>query len=202
MHALHAGQHGGDHRAGEFVHEPAEERVFLGRPADDRDRPDRPLAVPDVIDPHHGKLVPPGVVAEMVAERPLRLRRARMHRALDHEVGVGVDRRAGRGRRIIGMRWPARTPANVSSERPSGSGITADTAMAGEPPTKIATLQRLAAGQRRRMVHADAAVELVVEAHLAVGLVGVARELHAIHAEVRVLRAGPVGVLRCRRPAA
>ena len=38
------------------------------------------------------------------------------------------------------MRWPAKAPANVSSERPSGSGIIAETAMAGVPPTKMATL--------------------------------------------------------------
>ena len=44
-------------------------------------------------------------------------------------------------RRIIGMRWPAKAPANVSSERPSGNGIIAETAMEGVPPMKIATLR-------------------------------------------------------------
>ena len=45
------------------------------------------------------------------------------------------------------------------------------------------------------MVHADAAVELVVEAGLEVGFVVVAPELHAVHAQVRPLRAGVVRVL-------
>ena len=92
MDARHAGQDRGDHGAGELVDEPAKERVFLRRPADYGDRPDRPLAVPDVINAEQRKLMPPGVVAEVVAERSLRLGGSGVHRALDHEVGVGVDR--------------------------------------------------------------------------------------------------------------
>ena len=92
MHARHAGKNGGDHGAGEFVHEPAEERVFLRGAADDRHRPDRPVTMPDMLDPHHGKVVPPRVVAQMVAERSLRLGGSGRDRALDHEVGVGIDR--------------------------------------------------------------------------------------------------------------
>ena len=94
MDARNAGQNRGDHGAGEFVDEPAEERVFLRRPADHGDGPDRPLAVPDVIHAEQRKLVPPGVVAEVVAERPLGLGGSGVHRAFDHKVGVGVDRRS------------------------------------------------------------------------------------------------------------
>ena len=55
--------------------------------------------------------------------------------------------------------------------------------------------QRLAAPDRRRVVDADAAMNLVVQADLAIELVLVAGKLHAIHAEVRCAPAGPVGIL-------
>ena len=55
--------------------------------------------------------------------------------------------------------------------------------------------ERHAARDRRGVVHADAAVDLVVQADLAVRLVLVAGELHAVHAQVGVPPAGPVGVL-------
>ena len=45
------------------------------------------------------------------------------------------------------------------------------------------------------MVHADAAVDLIVEPDLAVRLVLVARELDPVHPQVRSRRARPVGVL-------
>ena len=46
--------------------------------------------------------------------------------------------------------------------------------------------ERFVAFERRGMMQADAAVQLIVEADLAVSLVVVARELHAVHAEVRL----------------
>ena len=55
--------------------------------------------------------------------------------------------------------------------------------------------QRLAATDRRGVVHADAAVDLVVQPDLAVRLVLVARELNPVHPQVRPRQAGPVGVL-------
>ncbi len=42
-----------NHRAGELVNELAEDRVFLRRPADDGERPDRVVAVIDVLDAQH-----------------------------------------------------------------------------------------------------------------------------------------------------
>ena len=49
--------------------------------------------------------------------------------------------------------------------------------------------ERLAGGERRRVVDADRAVDLVVQADLAVRLVLVAGKLHAVHAEVRAPQA-------------
>ena len=54
---------------------------------------------------------------------------------------------------------------------PSGNGITAARVRAGGPPTKMFTRNGLAARERGRVVHADAAVDLVVQADLAIRFV-------------------------------
>ena len=38
-------------------------------------------------------------------------------------------------------RWPANAPPKVSSDKPSGNGITAASVWAGEPPIKIETFK-------------------------------------------------------------
>jgi hypothetical protein len=68
--------------------------------------------------------------------------------------------------------------------------MTAASVCAGGPPTKMLTLSGCPR-VRLRLVHADAAVDLVVQPDLAVRLVLVAAELDAVHAEVRVHHAGP-----------
>ena len=72
--------------------------------------------------------------------------------------------------------------------------MTAATVRAGGPPTQTFTRS----GSPRRdgggMVHADAAVNLVVEPDFAIRHVLLAGELHAVHAQVRLSQAGPVGV--------
>ena len=70
VHADNARQHGGNHRPGQLVDELAEDRVFLRRPADDRERPDRAVAVIDVLDAQHREIVLQTVVAQVIAERP------------------------------------------------------------------------------------------------------------------------------------
>ena len=50
--------------------------------------------------------------------------------------------------------------------------------------------QRLAAPDRRRVMHADAAMNLVVQPDLAVRPILAAGKLHAIHAEVRPPKPG------------
>ena len=189
MHARNPRQHRRDHGAGQLVDEPAEERVFLGWPAHHRDRPDRPLAVPHVADPQHGEVVPAGIVAEVVAEGPFRLHGGRRHAALDHEVGVGVD-----GRSALAGDHRDPMPREHAGEREFGESLRQrhhrrDGQRRG-PPHEDRHLQRLAPRERLGVVHADAAVELVVQPRLAVGLVVVACELHPVHAKIRMLRAG------------
>ena len=148
------------------------------------------LAMIDMLDVQHRKLVRQAVVAQMIAERPFQLLRCiRLDTADDAEIGIGIDRQiAGRGR-SCGMRWPASAPANVSSLIPSGSGITAASVIAGWPPTKMFTRKRLAGTHRRRVMHADAAMNLIVQADLAVGHIAAAGKLHAVHAQVRMRQA-------------
>src|SRR5262249_12977917 len=54
--------------------------------------------------------------------------------------------------------------------------------------------ERHSPAQGGGVVDADAAMDLVVQADFAVGLIGVAGELDTIHAQVGVPPAGPVGV--------
>ena len=67
--------------------------VLLRRPADHRERPDRVLAVVDLLDAQHREVVRQAVVAEVIAERALRAcARVGIDRADQAEVGVGVHR--------------------------------------------------------------------------------------------------------------
>ena len=50
--------------------------------------------------------------------------------------------------------------------------------------------KRLAGANRRRVMHADRAMDLIVQADFAIRLVLAAGKLHAVHAEVRVPPAG------------
>ena len=189
-----AGEHRRDDRPGQLVDDCAERRVFLRRPADDGERPDRAVAVIDALDVQHREVVRQAVVAEVIAERPFGQLRVGIDRAGDAEVGVGGDRQAVRAGATSRTRRPPSAPANASSGSPSGSGITAASVMRRRAADEDVHAQRLAAPDGRRVMDADAAVDLVVQPDLAVGLVLVARELHAVHAEVRLPPAGPVGV--------
>ena len=85
----------------------------------------------------------------MVAERPFGQDFLRVDGAAEAKVGLGVNRQLT-AREIIGIRWPASAPANVSSLSPSGRGITAASIMAGVPPTNTFTRN----GSPRRMAAA------------------------------------------------
>ena len=81
-----------DDRPGQLVDELAEDRVFLRRPADDGERPDRVGAMIDVLDVQHREIVRQAVVAQMIAERSLGQLPLGIDRAGDAKVGLGVDR--------------------------------------------------------------------------------------------------------------
>ena len=130
--AMHAGQHGGNHRAGELVDQLAEHRVFLRRPADDGERPDRVAAAVHCFDLQHREGVREAVVAEVIAERAFGEQAIGVDRADDAEVAVGVDRQArrrggscGRGGGRARRRSPARSSLRAAASRrrpPSPAG--------------------------------------------------------------------------------
>ncbi len=65
----------------------------------------------------------------------------------------------------------------------------------GRPADEDVHAQRLLQFQRGRMMHADAAMDLVVHARLAFRRVAIAAKLHAVHAQVRAQhRAGVVRI--------
>ena len=184
VHRMHAWKHGGDERARELVNELAEHRVLLRRAPHDRERPDRALTMMHRIHPEHGELVRPRVVAEVITERTFQLRLRRTDRAHDAEVRVRVDVEPR------ALRHPDAASVQRARERDLRQPLwqrhhrrdrhrrrTADEHAHGEAFT---------ARDRGGVMHAEAAMNLVVQAHLAVLDVVVAGELDAVHAEVGV----------------
>ena len=91
---LHARDRPRNRRAGDLVDQLGEHRVFLRRAADHGKRPDGIVAVIDVLDPQHRKIVRQTVIAQVVAERSLGQLPVGFEIAGDAEIGLGVDRQA------------------------------------------------------------------------------------------------------------
>ncbi len=118
-----------------------------------------------------------------------------MDLALDDEVSVGVHRQLAR---------PPHQPHAPARQRPGERQL-------GQPlgqrhhrrqvhrrrtAHEHVHRQRLSLANRRRVVDADAPVDLVVQANLGVGRVLVARQLDPVHAQVGRHGSGPLGILR------
>ena len=128
------------------------------------------------------------VVAQVVAERTFGQQLVGDHGAADAEIGVGVDRQAAGSAKHADAAAAERAGeaqlAHSFGQRHHGREHhrrrTAD---------EDVHAKRFAGRERRGVMHADRAVNLVVEADLAVWLVAVAGELHAVHAEIRTPQA-------------
>ena len=193
VNGINAGDDAGDDRAGQLVDEGAEAGVFLRRPAHGCERPDGAVAMIDAFDVQHREVMFEAVIAEVVAEWSFGLAASRVDRALDDEIGFG-----GHGQSAVGGDEcdPAAAQGTGEGELGKALGQGHD---GGDRQGRGATdadvdAQRLAARDGGGMVHADAAVNLVVEPGFAIRHVLIAGELHAVHAQVRLSRAGPVGV--------
>ena len=112
----------------------------------------------------------------------------------DDEIGLG-----GHGQAAVGRDHRDATAAERAGERQLGQALgqrhDRGDGHRGRAADEDVDPQRLAAADRRGMVHADPAVDLVVQPDLAVRLVLVAGELDAVHPQVGRRQAGPVGVL-------
>src|SRR5438105_2759444 len=85
------GHDGGNHRTRDVVNDLAKAGVLLRGPADDGERPDGTGPVKDGLHVQHGEVMLEAVIAEMVAERPLRKLAQGIDGADNAEVGVGED---------------------------------------------------------------------------------------------------------------
>ena len=194
VHGVDAGNHLRNDRAGQLVDQLAEHRILLRRPAHHGERPDRAVAVIDVLDAKHGEIVRQAVVAQMVAERafgqllvrdrPCPQCRSRPRHRSAASAGCGSRRLASRADHrdaMAGQRTGKRQLGHAFRQRHHGGQHhrrrSADEDVHAE---------RFALAQGRRVVDADRAVHLVVQADFPVGLVAAAGQLNAVHAEVRL----------------
>src|SRR5262249_9087772 len=70
MDRMYSGNHRGDDRAGKFMDDLAKVRVFLRRPANDSERPNRAISMRNVFDVKHGGRIDQTVVSQMISEGP------------------------------------------------------------------------------------------------------------------------------------
>ena len=142
----------------------------------------------DPLDDHHGEIVGQAVVTEVIAERPLGQLAAGVDVAADAEVGLGVDGQllahGDHGHAAAAQRAGEGQFAQAFGQRHHGGH-----GHGRRPADEHVHPQRLLQFQGRGMVHADAAMDLVMQPDLAIRLVPVAAELHAIHAQVRTQQA-------------
>ena len=121
--------------------------------------------------------------------------------AADAEIGVGVDRQAVRAAEhadaAAAERAGERQLAHPFGQRHHGGEH-----HRGRAADEDVHAKRLAGANRGRVMHADRAVNLIVQADFAIGLVLAAGKLHAVHAQVRVPPAGLRRRPRCRPAAA
>ena len=149
----------------------------------------------DALDAEHREVVRQAVIAEVVAERPFGLADVGVDGADDHEIGLGGHRQARRRAATIRTRRPAQGPGEAQLGQALGQRHHGGDRQGRRAADEDVDPQRLAPPDRRRVVDADPAMDLVVQADLAVRLVLVPRELDPVHPQVRLRQAGAVGVL-------
>ena len=146
----------------------AEGGVLLRRPADDRERPDRARAVIDCSTCSTGKIVRQRVVAQVIAERPFGQLPLGIDVAGDAEIGLGHDRQVRRGGEIMAHAPPAQRAGEGHLRHPFGQRHHGGHGHRRRPADEDVDPQRLASRDRRGMMDADAAMDLVVQPDLAV----------------------------------
>ena len=164
------------------MNEFAEGGVFLRRPADNGEGPDRALAVIDGIDVQHGKFVRQAVISQVVAERAFGQGLAWIDGARNAKVGFG-----GYGEAVF--LYISEAAAGQPSRKSDfgqafGKGHNRGERMGGRPADKNTDPKGLALCDGICMVDADVPPDLVMQTDLSVGFVLVARELDAVHPQV------------------
>ena len=190
MDRLHSCDDGRNDRSRDFVNDLAERCVLLRGTADDRKRPDRVTAVIHMLDLQHGKWMPQTVIAQVIAKRAFRFGPTGIDGSRDAEVRIRVNRQ----RALIDAPRSARDdhPHRSASEcrgeqqfrQPLGQRHHGRQCHGGGATDEDVDSQLLAASNRRRVMHADAAMDLVVQTDLAIGDIVVAAQLDSVHSEV------------------
>ena len=179
----HAGNHSRNYRAGQLVDELAEHRVFLRRATHHGERPDGVGAMIDALHQHHGKLVRQAVVAQVIAEGAFGQLPCGIEMPDNAEIGLGVD-----GQLIIAADHRHAAPAQHAGEGQLagafGQRHDGGQGHGRRPAHEDIHPQSLLATDSGGMMGGDAALELIVQPHLAVADVLAAGKLHAVHAQV------------------
>ena len=135
------------------------------------------------------------VVTEVIAEGSLGQLPAGIDVAADAEIGLGVD----------GQLFACADHRHAAAAQRTGEGQFAQPlgqrhhgghGHGRRPADEDVHPQRLLEFHGRGVMHADAAMDLVMQSDLAIGLILVAAELHAIHAQVRTQQARVAGIFR------
>ena len=96
MNGPHSGDDGRHGRTGDLVNETAERRVFLRRPPNHSERPNRSVTMIDSIHIENRKIVREAVVPQVISEGTLRQQPVRVDGPGDAEVSFGIDGQAVR----------------------------------------------------------------------------------------------------------
>ena len=140
-----------------------------------------------------GEIMLQAVVAHMVAKGTFGLE-VRQDVTADAEIRLGQHRQ-GQTAAVMHGRTAAPQQAREAQFRQAfGQGHDRRHGEGRRPAHEDVHRQALAPLEGLGMVHADAAMDLVMQAHLVGGVV-VARQLHTVHAQIGGIRAGACGIL-------
>ena len=193
MNRLHSSNDRRNDRPRDLVNDVAEACVFLRWPTDDSERPNRAVAVIHLFDTQHREIVGQAVIAEVIAKRPFRFNAVRIDGANNAEVSICSNRQ----RSML----PSHSHS-PSAQCPGKSQFTHSFRQRhhrcqrhrGRTTNKDVDSKWFTAPDCRRVMNADAAVNLVVQADLLIAFVLATRKLHAVHPQIGMCPAGSIGV--------
>ena len=168
--------------AGHLMDQLSETRVLLRRTTDDRERPDGILASINLVYPHQGEGMLQAVISEVIAERAFRFHFAGMDLTGDHKIGI----------RTHAETVAICVPEPASSQQPREGHLAESLrkrhhgghGMGRWSSREDTYLQRLSETVGLGLMHADASVQLIVEAYLPILFIFMSRKLHPVHAKI------------------
>ena len=182
---LDSGQDVGDQGTGQFMNEGTEAGVFLGGAAHRGKGPDGVGAVKNGIDLHQGEIVGQTVIAQMIPKGPFKLFLVGINGAANDKIGLGRHRQIAWSRHQ-GNTMPAQQPGKGQLGHTFGQGHDRRNRECRGPPDKNMNGQGSPQGEGLAVMHADTAMNLVVQPHLFIGQVLVTGQLNPVHPQIRM----------------